>query len=127
MYQPLLVTSGLSGLALGWPATVQDCLAPSAVRRSELAAQALAARGARAAMIRLAPLLMRLARDKGASAYIAMPPTVGRQRTAATPLGYPAPSNGRQRRGEKASGRPIVDVASTMFSGPPSGGRMPVA
>ncbi len=81
--QPLLVTSGLSGLVSGRLATEQDRLAPSAVRRSELAAQALAERGVTTATIRLAPsvhgtgethgfvpMLVRLARDKGVSAYI---------------------------------------------------------
>ena len=79
----LLVTSGLSGLASGRPATEQDRLAPSSVRRSELAAQALADRGVKATTIRLAPsvhgvgethgfvpMLVKLARDRGVSAYI---------------------------------------------------------
>lgn len=81
--KPLLVTSGLSGLASDRLATEQDRVNPTAVRRSELAAQALAERGVKATTIRLAPsvhgvgethgfvpMLVRLARDKGVSAYI---------------------------------------------------------
>lgn len=81
--KPLLVTSGLSGLASGRPATEQDRVNPTAVRRSELAAQALSGRGVKATTIRLAPsvhcvgevhgfvpMLVQLARDKGVSAYI---------------------------------------------------------
>ena len=80
---PLLVTSGASGLASGRPATEADRPDPSSVRRSEAAAQALAARGVTVAAIRLpptvhgvgethgfVPMLIRRARESGVSAYI---------------------------------------------------------
>lgn len=78
--RPLLVTSGLSGLPRG--ATEADLPNPAAPRKSEAAAQALAAQGVRAATVRLAPsvhgigdygfvpTLIKLARDTGVSAYI---------------------------------------------------------
>ncbi len=78
--RPLLVTSGLSGLPRG--ASETDLPDPGAPRKSEIAARALAARGVRAATVRLAPsvhgigdygfvpLLVRLARETGVSAYI---------------------------------------------------------
>ncbi|HBK45930.1 MAG TPA: 3-beta hydroxysteroid dehydrogenase [Xanthomonadaceae bacterium] len=78
--RPLLVTSGLSGLARG--AREADLPNPAAPRQSEHAARALAERGLRAATVRLAPsvhglgdhgfvpLLIRLAREKGVSAYL---------------------------------------------------------
>ncbi len=77
--RPLLVTSGLLGLARG--ATESDLPHPGSPRKSEVTARALAARGIRAATVRLAPsvhgrgdygfipLLIRLAREKGVSAY----------------------------------------------------------
>jgi nucleoside-diphosphate-sugar epimerase len=81
--KPLLVTSGLSGLASGRLATEEDRPPPSSVRRSEAAAQALSTRGVRTATIRLAPsvhgageahgfvpILIKLARETGVSAYI---------------------------------------------------------
>lgn len=82
--RPLLVTSGFALLAPGRVATEADLPAshPSYPRRSEAAAIALAARGVRAASIRLAPsvhgtgdhgfipFLIGLAREKGVSAYI---------------------------------------------------------
>jgi nucleoside-diphosphate-sugar epimerase len=76
--RPLLVTSGLLGLARG---ANEAALPEPGPRKSEVAARALAARGVRAATVRLAPsvhgpgdkgfipLLMRLAQDKGVSAY----------------------------------------------------------
>ena len=78
--RPLLVTSGLAGLPLG--ATEAD--RPSAVvpRKSESAARTLTERGVRAATVRLAPsvhgvgdygfipILVRLARQTGVSAYL---------------------------------------------------------
>ena len=79
--RPLLVTSGLSGLPRG--ATEADLPNPAAPRKSEAAARALAARGIRAATVRLAPsvhgigdhgfvpMLADLARRTGVSAYIA--------------------------------------------------------
>lgn len=78
--RPLLVTSGLSGLARG--ATEADLPSPGSPRQSEAAARALAERGVRAATVRLAPsvhglgdhgfipIVIRLAREKGVSAYL---------------------------------------------------------
>ena len=82
--RPLLVTSGLALLAPGRLATEADAPPsdPSWPRKSEPAALALAARGVRAASVRLAPsvhgvgdhgfipILIRLAREKGVAAYI---------------------------------------------------------
>lgn len=77
--KPLLVTSGLSGLARG--ATESDLPKATAPRKSEAAARAVAHTGVRTATIRLAPsvhgigdhgfvpILVRLARAKGVSAY----------------------------------------------------------
>lgn len=77
--RPLLVTSGLARLARG--ATEDDVPGP-ALRQSETAARTLAARGIRAATVRLAPsvhgigdygfvpLLIRLARETRVSAYL---------------------------------------------------------
>ncbi|MBJ7309462.1 SDR family oxidoreductase [Rugamonas sp. CCM 8940] len=77
---PLLVTSGLLGLALG--SSESDRPNPASPRKSEAAARALAERGVRAATVRLAPsvhglgdygfvpLLIRLAQEKGVSAYL---------------------------------------------------------
>ncbi|OCR26010.1 3-beta hydroxysteroid dehydrogenase [Pseudomonas syringae] len=77
---PLLVTSGLSGLPRGATEAQQpNALSP---RKSEAAARSLAERGIRAATVRLAPsvhglgdhgflpILIRLARETGVSAYI---------------------------------------------------------
>lgn len=78
--RPLLVTSGLLGLPRG--ATEADIPNPASPRKSETAARALAERGVHAATVRLAPsvhglgdygfvpLLIRMAREKGVSAYI---------------------------------------------------------
>ncbi|WP_236886433.1 SDR family oxidoreductase [Dyella thiooxydans] len=78
--RPLLVTSGLSGLPRG--ATEADLPNPASPRKSEEAARAAASRGVRAATVRLAPsvhglgdygfvpLLIRLAQQKGVSAYL---------------------------------------------------------
>jgi nucleoside-diphosphate-sugar epimerase len=78
--RPLLVTSGLLGLPRG--ATEADIPNPASLRKSEVAARALAERGIHAATVRLAPsvhgigdygfvpLLIRMAREKGVSAYI---------------------------------------------------------
>ncbi|MET3183650.1 UNVERIFIED_ORG: nucleoside-diphosphate-sugar epimerase [Variovorax guangxiensis] len=80
--RPLLVTSGLARLAPGRLATEADVPDPSFVRKSETTARALAARGVRAATVRLAPsvhglgdhgfvpILIRMAREKGVSAYL---------------------------------------------------------
>jgi nucleoside-diphosphate-sugar epimerase len=78
--RPLLVTSGLLGLRPG--ATEADVPGIASPRKSEASARALAQRGGRAATVRLAssvhglgdhgfvPLLARLARETGVSAYI---------------------------------------------------------
>ena len=82
--RPLLVTSGLALLAPGRVATEMDLppSVPSYPRKSEAAAQAQAARGVRAASVRLAPsvhgagdhgfipILIGMAREKGVSAYL---------------------------------------------------------
>lgn len=80
--RPLLVTSGLARLAPGRLALESDVPDPAFVRKSEAAARALAERGVRAATVRLAPtvhglgdhgfvpILIRLAREKGVSAYV---------------------------------------------------------
>lgn len=80
--RPLLVTSGLARIASGRLATEEDVPDPSFLRKSETAARALAARGIRAATVRLAPsvhgvgdhgfvpMLIRIAREKGVSAYL---------------------------------------------------------
>ena len=79
--RPLLVTSGLAGFSLGRPAT-EDDMPAYALRQSEPAALALAARGVRASVVRLAasvhdrgdygfvPTLINIAREKGESAYV---------------------------------------------------------
>ncbi len=80
--RPLLVTSGLALLAPGRIGTEADASSPAFPRASETAASALAARGVRAAAVRLPPSthgegdhgfvphLIKLAREKGVSAYI---------------------------------------------------------
>ena len=79
--KPLVVTSGLAGLAPDRLATEADEPVPS-LRMSEPAAQALAARGVRAIIVRLAPsvhddgdqgfvpTLINIAREQGAAAYL---------------------------------------------------------
>ena len=82
--RPLLVTSGVALLAPGRTATEQDVIARDSPfpRKSEEAASALKERGVRATAVRLAPsvhghgdhgfvpILIRMAREKGVSAYI---------------------------------------------------------
>ncbi len=82
--RPLLVTGGVALLAPGRVATEADVAPsdPSYPRKSEAAARALAARGVRAATVRLPPtvhglgdhgfipLLIDLAREKGVAAYL---------------------------------------------------------
>jgi nucleoside-diphosphate-sugar epimerase len=82
--RPLLVTSGVALLAPGRTATEQDVIARDSPfpRKSEEAASALQERGVRATAVRLAPsvhghgdhgfvpILIRMAREKGVSAYI---------------------------------------------------------
>jgi len=80
--RPLLVTSGLALLAPGRLATERDMPNPAFPRVSEVAAAAVAARGVKAASVRLppsthgagdhgfVPILINLAREKGVSAYI---------------------------------------------------------
>ncbi|NBI48844.1 SDR family oxidoreductase [Burkholderia sp. ISTR5] len=78
--RPLLVTSGLSGLPKG--ATESSLPSPGSPRKSEATARLLAERGIHAATVRLppsvhgigehgfVPILIRLAREKGVSAYL---------------------------------------------------------
>jgi len=78
--RPLLVTSGLSGLPRG--ATEADVPGQAGPRKSEATARMLAERGVRVATVRLSPsvhglgdhgfipIVIRLAREKGVSAYI---------------------------------------------------------
>jgi nucleoside-diphosphate-sugar epimerase len=80
--RPLLVTSGVALLAPGRMATEEDVSSSSFPRKSEAATAALLERGVRATTVRLAPsvhghgdhgfvpILVRLAREKGVSAYI---------------------------------------------------------
>lgn len=78
--RPLLVTSGLFGLTRG--ASELEVPSPASPRKSEAAARELAERGVRVATVRLAPsvhgvgdhgfvpILIRLARERGVSAYL---------------------------------------------------------
>lgn len=83
--RPMLVTSGVAHLAAGRLATEEDAPPPVSEaypRASEAAAAALRAAGARVSVVRLAPsvhgdgdhgfapILIRMAREKGVSAYI---------------------------------------------------------
>jgi nucleoside-diphosphate-sugar epimerase len=80
--RPLLVTSGVALLAPGRMATEEDVSSSSFPRKSEAATAALVERGVRATTVRLAPsvhghgdhgfvpILVRLAREKGVSAFI---------------------------------------------------------
>jgi nucleoside-diphosphate-sugar epimerase len=79
---PLLVTSGVALLAPGRMATEADVPSSAFPRKSEAATAALVERGVKATTVRLAPsvhghgdhgfvpILIRLAREKGVSAYI---------------------------------------------------------
>lgn len=80
--KPLVVTSGTLMLAPGRLGTEEDASTPSTPRRSEEAALALAGRGVRSSIVRLAPsvhgqgeqgfvpALIGIAREKGVSAYV---------------------------------------------------------
>jgi nucleoside-diphosphate-sugar epimerase len=80
--RPLLVSSGVALLAPGRMATEADVSSSAFPRKSEAATSALVERGVRATTVRLAPsvhghgdhgfvpILIRLAREKGVSAYI---------------------------------------------------------
>lgn len=80
--RPLLVTGGVAQLAPGRLATEQDPHSANFPRKSEVAANALAARGVRASVVRLppsthgqgdhgfVPILIRIAREKGVAAYV---------------------------------------------------------
>jgi len=89
--RPLLVTSGLARLAEGRPAAETDRPPAASMRKSEAAAMAVAELGTRVASVRLAPsvhglgdygfvpILIRIARETGVSAY----PGDGQNRWAA--------------------------------------------
>jgi nucleoside-diphosphate-sugar epimerase len=80
--RPFIVTSGTALVAPGRPATEEDAANPKFPRKSEEAAVSAAARGARVSVLRLppsvhgdgdhgfVPLLIRIAREKGVSAYV---------------------------------------------------------
>jgi len=80
--RPLLVTSGLARLAQGRLANESDVPDPAMPRKSEAGARAVAERGVRVGVVRLAPsvhglgdhgfvpMLIGMARAKGVSAYI---------------------------------------------------------
>jgi nucleoside-diphosphate-sugar epimerase len=80
--RPLVVTSGLSGFAPGRAVTETDFPSAASPRKSEAAAKALADRGVRVSTVRNAPsvhglgdhgfipIVIRLAREKGISAYV---------------------------------------------------------
>ena len=80
--RPLIVTSGLAIQTKGELATEEDEPAPNFPRKTEAAAQAVAARGARVSVVRLPPTvhgdgdhgfvprLIGIAREKGVAAYV---------------------------------------------------------
>ena len=79
--RPLLITSGMTTVAQGRPATEDDAASPAFPRVSEAAAEALLKRGVRASVVRLSQVHNRIkqglvtyliahAREKGVSAYV---------------------------------------------------------
>jgi nucleoside-diphosphate-sugar epimerase len=80
--RPLIVTSGTALVAPGRIATEKDAPSSTFPRKSEEASASVAARGARVSVLRLppsvhgdgdhgfVPLLIRIAREKGVSAYV---------------------------------------------------------
>jgi nucleoside-diphosphate-sugar epimerase len=80
--RPLVVTSGVVGLAAGRHATEEDGPSPGFPRRSEAAAAALASSGVRVSVVRLSPSvhgdgdhafvprLIAVAREKGFATYV---------------------------------------------------------
>ena len=132
--KPLVVTSGLAALAQGRPATEADRPPADFFRRSEAAADALAARGVTAMVVRLPPtthgagdhgfipMLIGVAREKGVSAYVGD----GGNRWAATHrfdaasvfrLAVEKPVRGARYHAVLEEGLPFRDIAAAIGKG----------